>query len=310
MASILLQAGHSAEYNPFLAGGGGAPAEADWTARFTRELGRLLTERGIKTTTLGSWMVGGAVTTPPATATIPYDLAIFCHYDANIYGIGGGFIDRYRPENYKGRPPTGQRDTEEHFMALFDAVYFPATHILNKPARRNANTWDYYAHRAMNTLTPRVIIEFGVGAPGAPDYDVLWGDLNNVALTLFGIIEENFIERELLPLSDPDLPPVNEDEDSMYSHLSPPLSRQQALDRLQQFGYVLPEGFAITERAIFSTVLNGGSEWRGPAISDEYPFEHADGHVTTRRDFTAGSIDYDAATGVANWAEVVKESRE
>ena len=245
--------------------------------------------------------VNGITQQAPAAATRPYNLAIFCHYDADIYGVGGGFIDRYRPENW-GRPPTGQLPTEEAFMTLFDEVYFPSTGILNKPNRRNPNTSDYYAYRSMHKNTPRVLIEFGVGAPGAPDSYTLWQDMPVVAETLYQIIEQHFVDRGLIE-PDPEEPDVP-------NEFAPPISREEALQRLQQLGFNLPDGFAITERAIASTRVNGGAEWRGPAMSDEYPYTHSNGRVTTRRDFTAGSIDYDASTGEASWAEVVKEARE
>lgn len=303
MASILLQAGHSAHYSPFIPNGGGAPGEADWTGRFCNELERRLANRGIVTAVVGSWLSGSVTYSPPFQAKVRYDLAIMCHYDADIYHVGGGFIDRYRPEEYN-RAPTGQLPIEEDFMALFDAIYFPALGILNMPNRRNANTEDYYAYRAMNKNTPRVLIEFGIGAPGAPDSYTLWHDMSLVVDTLFSVIEENLIQRGLLS---PDAP---EPEEPLVSEFAEPLSREVAISRLQQLGYLLPEGFAITERAISSTRVNGGAEWRGPAMSDEYPFTHPDGTVTTRRDFTGGSVDYDSHTQTANWAEVVKESRQ
>lgn len=301
MASILLQAGHSADYVPYLPGGGGAPGEANWTSRFVEQVERLLAKRGISVVVLGGWLSNGITQQAPAAATRPYNLAIFCHYDADIYGVGGGFIDRYRPENW-GRPPTGQLPTEEAFMTLFDEVYFPSTGILNKPNRRNPNTSDYYAYRSMHKNTPRVLIEFGVGAPGAPDSYTLWQDMPVVAETLYQIIEQHFVDRGLIE-PDPEEPDVP-------NEFAPPISREEALQRLQQLGFNLPDGFAITERAIASTRVNGGAEWRGPAMSDEYPYTHSNGRVTTRRDFTAGSIDYDASTGEASWAEVVKEARE
>lgn len=302
MASVLLQAGHSAQFAPYLPGGGGAPGEADWTSRFVEIVERLLANRNINVVVLGSWMSNGIVQQPPAAASKPYDLAVFCHYDADIYGIGGGFIDRYRPENW-GRPATGQRDIEESFMYIFDAIYFPVTGILNKPNRRNANTADYYGYRAMSTHTPRVLIEFGVGAPGAPDSDILWNEMLLVADTLYQIVEQHFVDRGLIEpdAGEPDVPD---------NEFAPPITREDALQRLQQLGYNLPDGFSITERAVASTRVNGGAEWRGPAMSDEYPYQHPDGRITTRRDFTGGSIDYDPNTGEASWAEVVKEARE
>lgn len=299
MVSVLLQAGHSAEFPPNRTGGGGAPGEADWTARCARRLAAELAVYGIDVTIVGSWMSNGVVVTPPASVLRRYDLFIALHYDANIYGVGGGFIDRYRPENY-GRPATGGRAVEERFMATFEANYFEETGIANKPNRRNPNTNDYYGYRSLINPTPRVLIEFGVGAPGAPDYDVLWNGLAEVTESTAACVAELF---GIAPPPTPEPDP----EDDMALLPKPPITREQAIADLQQAGFIVHEGFAIDERAILS---GQRGEWRGPFIGDEYPYTHPDGRTTTRRDCTAGILDYDPSTNQANWAEVVKEARQ
>ena len=187
-------------------------------------------------------------------------------------------------------------------MALFEEIYFPGIGILNKPQRRNANTNDYYAYRYLHNHTPRVLIEFGVGAPGVgQDSAVMWGDLPLVARLTAQAIVQSLVERSLL-----DSIAIVTPESQMFD---PPLSRQQALANLQQFGYELPEGFGISERIIESAMVNGGKEWRGPVISEEYPYTHPDGKETTRRDCTGGTCEYDPTTGNVGWAEIVSEAR-
>lgn len=304
MPKVLLQAGHSATFPPQQGAGGGAPAEAEWTALAVVAIETELVKYGIHVQLLGSWMSNGVASAPPAAAGQTYDLAVFCHYDAAIYsGVGGGFIDRYRPEKYD-RPATGQAPVEEAFMAMFENLYFPNIGIPNKSNRRNANTWDYYAYRNMAAKTPRVLIEFGVGAPGAgPDAGILWNRLAEVASLTASAVVESFILRGLLsPAVEPI--PVPSQEDDLLPDPVP--TREEALKQLQQFGYTLPEGFGISERAILAYRRG---EWRGPAISDEYPFEQITGQHTTRRDFTAGVLEYNPASGIVSWVEVVKESR-
>ena len=302
-ARVLLQAGHSAEFTPFHAGGGGAPGEADWNSRLVRALAaELRTYDGVSVEIVGSFMSNGFTINPPGAISQPHDLFLSSHYDAAIYGVGGGFVDRYRPENY-GRKPTGQANAEENFMGLFEQTFFPSLGILHKPQRRNPNTNDYYAFRYLHHKTPRVLIEFGVGAPGVgQDSKVLWGELGRVAAVTARIVVESLVQRGVLDRAEPVEPEVPD----MFEQ---PLTRAQAVANVQQFGFELPEGFAISERIIESAMVNGGKEWRGPVISEEYPYTHPDGKETTRRDCTAGTAEYDPGTGTVGWVEVVSEAR-
>lgn len=310
---VLLQAGHSALYAPYATGGGGAPAEAEWTARLVGALSTDLRARGIDTVCLGSWMSYGVAGIPPTVAHEPYDLFIAAHYDAAIYGGGyntGGFADRYRPENY-GRTIIPARHLAsvqaDAFIAEWEGWYFPSTGIPNATQRRNANTNDYYAFRGLAESTPAVLIEFGIGAPGVGlNADLLWNRLDVVVGATANAVARNLADRGLYAI-----PPVPEPDD-MEAELrallpDPPITRAQALRDLQQLGFGLPEGFRISELMIKDAMLGC---WRGPVISDEYPFTMRDGRQVVRRDCTGGSAEYDPSTSTASWVEVIKEQRQ
>lgn len=94
-----------------------------------------------------------------------YDAFVALHYDANIYGSGGTFWGRATAS------VTGALDD-----ALGAALWTKLRAIPQAPAahfeRLNVNVTDYYGFRLTSAKTPGVLIELGVGAPGAPDY--LW----------------------------------------------------------------------------------------------------------------------------------------
>ena len=305
MAHVLLQAGHSSAFPPMAGYGGGAPGEADWTGRFCTTLQVHLAPY-VDSTILGSWLSNGVLATPPSEAGLKYDLAIFCHYDANIYGMGGGFADRYRPEKW-GKVTSQQTINAEicnQFIREWESTYPRDTGIPNVPSRRNANTWNYYAYRAMHRETPAVIIEFGVGAPGAPDWDTLWNKMPDVAFVMSTLIRSHLAGRNLLDTQDVRPSPIYFEQDLFPTPIP---TEEEALVALGSFGFTLPHGFGITNLAV--RAYRRG-EWRGPAISDEYLHTMPDGREVVRRDFTAGTAEYDPASGTTTWAEVIKEARE
>jgi hypothetical protein len=65
----------------------------------------------------------------------------------------------------------------------------------------------------------------------------------------------------------------------------------------EQLGTGVNMETAIMKRAALAYKRDEG---RGPALSGEY--EYSIGHI--RQDFTAGSLDYNVATGEVNWAEL------
>jgi len=86
-----------------------------------------------------------------------YSLFLAIHYDANVYGTGGGFVDH--PE-----PSTDAATVEsQRIDKAIEEEYFPHTGIVNHPERSNANTRYYYMWKFLSGPTPCVLIECGVG---------------------------------------------------------------------------------------------------------------------------------------------------
>lgn len=160
MASVLIQAGHSAQYPPNRAGGGGAPGEADWTTRLAELIALHLEAAGVETVIVGAWLVNGVVGAPPSQVGRDYSLFVSLHYDAAVYGAGrntGAFADRAT-----GDPLGALADAA---IRLWEARWTEETPIPLANARRNPNTSDYHAFRATSARTPGIIIEHGCGAP-------------------------------------------------------------------------------------------------------------------------------------------------
>lgn len=160
MARVLIQAGHSANYPPNRAGGGGAPGEADWTTDLAWRIAERLEEVGVETVIVGAWLINGVVVAAPPQVAEDYHLFLSLHYDAAVYGAGrntGAFCDRARLDPLGVFADEAIRKWEERWT---EEVPIP---IVN--ARRNPNTWDYYAFRATSDRTPGIIIEHGCGSP-------------------------------------------------------------------------------------------------------------------------------------------------
>lgn len=148
---VILQAGH-------YPAGGGAPGEALWTFDLAQRIKNQLMSEGIEVRVIGDFFQQPA---PPALAE---DAALFValHYDGAIYGQGnnsGCFADRARDET---RPQAA-----DDFILLWERAYPRATEIPLVRARRNSNTWGYYAFRNLTAETPGVILEHGCGSPVA-----------------------------------------------------------------------------------------------------------------------------------------------
>jgi hypothetical protein len=106
-----------------------------------------------------------------------YDAFIAPHYDANVYsGVGGSFWGRAQYSL------TAEED--DRLGGIFWRRY---SALPGKPAdhfeRINANVTNYYGFRLTSAKTPGILVEHGVGAQGAPDYQWLRGDIEGIAQT-------------------------------------------------------------------------------------------------------------------------------
>src|SRR6266542_4690781 len=149
--ACLIQAGHYPH-------GGGAPGEALWAYQLAQMVAARLQAAGVACTVVGDFLGQAA----PSACAGDYDLFLALHYDAAIYAPrgernSGCFADRATDET---RPAAADR-----FIRIWEAIYPARTGIALANRRRNPNTNQYYAFRALTVATPGVILEHGCGAP-------------------------------------------------------------------------------------------------------------------------------------------------
>ncbi len=179
MASVLIQAGHAPN-------NGGAPGEAQWTARLAELLAARLRGAGVEVTVVGDWFNRQ----PPPEAGRHYSLFVSLHYDAAVYGARGDgrgntgcFADRAISDPVASLSDQAIREWERVYPRESGGAPIP---LANE--RRNPNTSQYYAFRATSVRTPGIIVEHGCGAPvgtsGFPagdDATFLHGQIDRVA---------------------------------------------------------------------------------------------------------------------------------
>lgn len=164
LRKIMLQAGHQNAKNncdPNLRGGTGAPGEVEFTVRVRDALSKILLEKKNTdgTQAFQLFLKDATANCDQTLDNVDYDLFFAIHYDADVYGKGGGFTDF--PE-----PSTDFATAESQRLARVIAEeYFPHSGIefIPPPARRNPNTKYYYMWKFLSKKTPCVIIEAGVG---------------------------------------------------------------------------------------------------------------------------------------------------
>ena len=153
---ILLQAGHEARTS----GATGAPNEQSFNIDIANKVADELRSRGVEVKRIKA---------DPTDAEIAgdWDLALSIHYDADIYGTGGGFVDY-------ADPAVDDATVESQRIAyLLRQEYFGTTGIVNHPERSNKNTRFYPLWERLSSKTPCVIIECGVGMHVPDDHQIL-----------------------------------------------------------------------------------------------------------------------------------------
>lgn len=171
---VLLGAGHihiENNIDPNLRGSIGAPGEQEFTQRITSATALLLQSKNFEVTICDANANSNAIITGT-----DFDLALFIHYDANIYNTGGGFVDY---------PDASIDAANARSKELADALakeYFKHSEIVEHPERSNPNTKFYYMWRALSAATPCVIIECGVGQDAHDS--VLLADTQRIATAI------------------------------------------------------------------------------------------------------------------------------
>ena len=162
---ICLQAGHeNTQYNSIKAirRSTGAPNEMSFNVDIRNQVAGELRARDFKVTTTDA----NANDDPNITST-DFDLFLSIHYDADIYGEGGGFVDF--PD-----PSVDEATVRSKIIsALLEAEYVQTTGIVSKYNRSDPNTRYYYMWKFLTADTPCNIIECGVGMHTPDDHTTL-----------------------------------------------------------------------------------------------------------------------------------------
>lgn len=161
MKKILLQAGHENAKNNCdanLARGTGAPGEAEFTVRIRNRLAQILLSKknADGSNAFQVFLEDSTTNCKPDVYSKDYDLFLALHYDADIYGKGGGFTDFPDPS-----VDLATKDSQRIAGVIKDE-YFKHSGI-EYVNRSNANTKYYYMWQFLSAKTPCVIIECGVG---------------------------------------------------------------------------------------------------------------------------------------------------
>ena len=162
---VVIQAGHNnTQFNidPGLRCSTGAPNEASFTLDIANQVSGELRKRGFEVKQTDANANGD-----PQVTNVDWDLFLAIHYDADVYGRGGGFVAI--PD-----PSVDLAHNESQRIAnILSSEYFGATKIENHPERQNPNTKFYYMWKALSAKTPCVLIECGVGMHIPDDHQIL-----------------------------------------------------------------------------------------------------------------------------------------
>src|SRR4030067_1771763 len=154
MKKIIIQSGHEfIQSNCIVAlrGAAGAPGEKDFNVRIRNRLSQILISKGFQL-----FLADANFNCKADSGSQDYDLALAIHFDANVYGTGGGFVD------YPDPSVDGVNAESKRIKEAIELMYFNNSGIVNHPERSNPNTKFYYLWQALSAKTPCVIIECGV----------------------------------------------------------------------------------------------------------------------------------------------------
>lgn len=149
---IGIQSGHqniTSNCNLNLRGGTGAPGEIIWTPKVRDAIAPKLIARGFQV-----FLFDGNANCQ-TQANQDFDLFLALHYDADVYGTGGGFADFPDPS------VDAVNARSKQLCDKINQVYFTETGIAYHPERSNGNTKFYYMWQALTAKTPCVLLECG-----------------------------------------------------------------------------------------------------------------------------------------------------
>ncbi len=227
MKRIMLQAGHQNAKNncdPALRSGTGSPGEAEFTVRIRDRLSQVLVSKGFQL-----FLKDATANCDPKLADQDYDLFLAIHYDADIYGKGGGFTDFPEPST------DGATQESQRLAKVIADEYFPNSGIefIPPPTRRNANTKYYYMWKFLSAKTPCVLIECGVGQ-NAHD-KVILADTDRVANAIArGICKAFNVPFDNVPPPPPAIDYKKKWEDEIVAHNKTKEELKTALTKIEK----------------------------------------------------------------------------
>lgn len=181
-------------------GWSGAPDEARWTREdLIPRIVAATQARGITVVLVDG--DGGSSDNPmgnhPEFAA-DYDAFIAPHYEANIHGP----VDARESGSFWGRAAASVTPvSDDRLGTIFWRRY---SLLAGKPPDKfgwkGVNVTDYYGFRLTSDKTPGILVEHGVGAPGAPDFQWLRDNVQAIA----NVWADTFVEFGTLAPSVPD----------------------------------------------------------------------------------------------------------
>lgn len=173
--TVIIQAGHENTQSNCEAGirsSTGAPGEITWTPDISDRIVAFLKQAGVDARHVD------ANFNCTADARKDWEAVVAVHYQADLPTPSGFFCGT-------GNPATDGAAVKS--ASLRDHIrdaYRAATGLKEQPGWNNPNITEYYMFNSITGPTPFALIECGVGAPGAPDHDFLYGQRDRVAAAI------------------------------------------------------------------------------------------------------------------------------
>lgn len=170
--TVIIQAGHEhtqSNCEQGIRSSTGAPGEITWTPDISDRVVAILRQAGVDARHVD------ANFNCTADARRDWEAVVAVHYQADLPTQSGFFCGT-------GNPATdGAADKSARLRDHVRDAYAAATGLPERPGWNNPNITEYYLYNSLSGPTPFVLIECGVGAPGAPDHDFLYNQRDRVA---------------------------------------------------------------------------------------------------------------------------------
>ena len=212
MKKIVIQAGHvNCQNNSIVAlrNNTGAPNELSFNLDTANQVSSELRRRGFEVK-----QTDAPANDDSIIRSTDWDGFFSIHYDADVYGKGGYFVDFPEPST------DGATQESQRLAKVLSEEYGRVTGIVNHPERSNANTRYYYMWKYLTARTPCVLIECGVGMHVPDDWQTLHFDRPRVVEAITrGICKAFDIGYDIVP---PPPPPVVPDDPPTGNGEPPP----------------------------------------------------------------------------------------